>query len=51
MIVENLHLYYHVTCFKCFVCGQTLGNGKEGADVRVRNAKLHCALCYSDEEG
>ncbi|XP_055339693.1 LIM and calponin homology domains-containing protein 1-like [Paramacrobiotus metropolitanus] len=51
MIVENLQLYYHVACFKCYVCGQMLGSGREGTDVRVRNTKLHCALCYSDEEG
>ncbi|OQV13310.1 hypothetical protein BV898_12422 [Hypsibius exemplaris] len=49
MIVENLSLVYHVACFKCVVCGQRLSDGREGADVRVRNGKLHCNSCLSDD--
>ena len=29
----------------------TLGNGTCGTDVRVRNNKLHCKNCYSNDEG
>lgn len=29
----------------------TLGNGTVGTDVRVRNNKLHCQNCYSNDEG
>ena len=28
-----------------------LGNGTAGTDVRVRNNKLHCQNCYSNDEG
>ena len=51
MIIESLRLFYHIPCFKCCVCGIQLGNGTAGADVRVRNHKLHCHNCYSNDEG
>lgn len=50
MIVESLRLYYHLRCFRCYVCNVTLGNGTSGADVRVRGTKLHCAKCFSTDE-
>ncbi|XP_067663284.1 LIM domain only protein 7-like isoform X1 [Haliotis asinina] len=50
MIIESLGLSYHVQCFKCCVCHTPLGNGSEGADVRVRVNKLHCPNCYSNDE-
>jgi len=51
MVIESLGLYYHVQCFHCCVCRTQLGNGSEGADVRVRVDKLHCRNCYSNDEG
>ncbi|CAG0919463.1 unnamed protein product [Notodromas monacha] len=51
MIVESLRLFYHLECFRCCVCEAPLGNGKTGADVRVRNNRLHCHNCYSNEQG
>ncbi|KAK3100206.1 hypothetical protein FSP39_016295 [Pinctada imbricata] len=51
MVIELLGLYYHVQCFRCCVCHTTLGNGSQGADVRVRVNKLHCRNCYSNDEG
>lgn len=50
MIIESLKLFYHIHCFKCCVCHMQLGNGMSGADVRVRNQKLHCHNCYSNDE-
>ncbi|XP_050417442.1 uncharacterized protein LOC126830949 isoform X2 [Patella vulgata] len=50
MIIEKLGLYYHMPCFKCCVCRTPLGNGSEGADVRIRVNKLHCPNCYSNDE-
>lgn len=50
MVIESLGLYYHVQCFRCCVCHQALGNGSQGADVRVRVNKLHCRNCYSNDE-
>ena len=51
MVIESLGLYYHVQCFRCCVCHAQLGNGSQGADVRVRVNKLHCRNCYSNDEG
>ncbi|XP_063708930.1 uncharacterized protein LOC134837482 [Culicoides brevitarsis] len=51
MIIESLQLFYHIECFKCFVCHVPLGDGLGGIDVRVRNYKLHCQNCYSNDEG
>ncbi len=51
MIIESLSLFYHLPCFKCYVCSVSLGSGISGADVRVRSGKLHCHACYSNDEG
>lgn len=51
MIIESLHLFYHIHCFKCSVCCIQLGDGLMGTDVRVRNNKLHCQNCYSNDDG
>ncbi|VDD93024.1 unnamed protein product [Enterobius vermicularis] len=50
MIIESLNLFYHLSCFRCYVCNAALGNGTRGADVRVRDSKLHCQNCYCNEE-
>ncbi|OAF69715.1 hypothetical protein A3Q56_02570 [Intoshia linei] len=47
MMIDSLGMFFHVNCFKCFVCHQTLGNGKEGAKVRIKYNKLHCKDCYN----
>ncbi|XP_049885806.1 LIM domain only protein 7 isoform X2 [Pectinophora gossypiella] len=51
MIIESLSLCYHVWCFNCAVCGTRLGDGRAGADVRVRGNRLHCHQCYSGDDG
>ncbi|XP_013166054.1 PREDICTED: uncharacterized protein LOC106116687 isoform X4 [Papilio xuthus] len=51
MIIESLSLCYHVWCFSCAVCGARLGDGRNGADVRVRAGRLHCHHCYSADDG
>lgn len=51
MIIESLRLFYHIDCFRCCVCCVQLGDGLMGTDVRVRNSKLHCHSCYSNDEG
>ncbi|XP_060806056.1 LIM domain only protein 7 isoform X2 [Amyelois transitella] len=51
MIIESLSLCYHVWCFTCAVCGTRLGDGRAGADVRVRGRRLHCHHCYSSDDG
>ncbi|CAF1551030.1 unnamed protein product, partial [Didymodactylos carnosus] len=51
MVIESLGLYYHIECFRCCVCNTQLSTGVEGTDVRVRNQRLHCQNCFSDENG
>ena len=51
MVIESLGLYYHIECFRCFVCNIPLSSSFEGTDVRVRNNRLHCQNCFSDENG
>ena len=34
-----------------YYCSIQLGNGEQGTDVRVRNNRLHCQNCYSNDEG
>ncbi|CAF1487096.1 unnamed protein product [Adineta steineri] len=51
MVIESLKLYYHIECFRCFVCNVPLTSSPEGIDVRIRNNRLHCQNCFSDENG
>jgi F-box protein 20 len=51
MVIESLGLYYHLECFRCFVCNTSLSSSLEGTDVRVRNHRLHCQNCFSDDHG
>lgn len=51
MVIESLGLYYHIECFRCFVCNIPLSSSFEGTDVRVRNNRLHCQHCFSDDNG
>jgi hypothetical protein len=52
MFIEKLGLAFHLKCFRCSVCNITLGNGKEGTDVRVSGAnRLHCNNCFSNDLG
>lgn len=51
MVIESLGLYYHIECFRCCVCNIPLSSSLEGTDVRVRNNRLHCQNCFSDENG
>ena len=51
MVIESLGLYYHMECFRCYVCHIPLSSSLEGIDVRIRNHRLHCQNCFSDERG
>ena len=39
------------TCLTLMLSSIQLGNGEQGTDVRVRNNRLHCQNCYSNDEG
>jgi len=51
MVIESLGLYYHIECFRCYVCNIPLSSSFEGTDVRVRSNRLHCQNCFSYENG
>ncbi|XP_072108906.1 LIM and calponin homology domains-containing protein 1-like isoform X7 [Mobula birostris] len=46
MIIETLHLYFHIQCFTCGICQGQLGDATTGTDVRIRNGLLNCNDCY-----
>ncbi|XP_038625031.1 LIM and calponin homology domains-containing protein 1 isoform X3 [Tachyglossus aculeatus] len=46
MIIDTLHLYFHLHCFRCGVCRGQLGDAAQGTDVRIRNGLLTCNDCY-----
>ncbi|XP_061102177.1 LIM and calponin homology domains-containing protein 1a isoform X2 [Conger conger] len=46
MIIESLHLCFHIQCFTCGVCKGQLGDTSSGTDVRIRNGLLNCHQCY-----
>nr|XP_035932846.1 LIM and calponin homology domains-containing protein 1 isoform X11 [Halichoerus grypus] len=46
MIIETLHLYFHIQCFRCGICKGQLGDAASGTDVRIRNGLLNCNDCY-----
>ncbi|XP_039769631.1 LIM and calponin homology domains-containing protein 1 isoform X6 [Ornithorhynchus anatinus] len=47
MIIDTLHLYFHLHCFRCGVCRGQLGDAAQGTDVRIRNGLLTCNDCYN----
>lgn len=51
MVIESLGLYFHIECFRCSVCNIPLSSSFEGTDVRVRENRLHCQNCFSDNHG
>nr|CDS34110.1 Zinc finger LIM type [Hymenolepis microstoma] len=46
MIIEELGLFYHLSCFNCFRCGIQLGDGQNETSVRIKNGKIYCYICY-----
>ena len=48
---KHLQLLLNRTKLNNFELNFQLGNGTAGTDVRVRNNKLHCQNCYSNDEG
>ncbi|VDD81116.1 unnamed protein product [Mesocestoides corti] len=46
MIVEQLSLFYHLSCFVCAECGIQLSDGQNETAVRIRNSLIYCYICY-----
>ncbi|XP_030058277.1 sciellin [Microcaecilia unicolor] len=47
MILDELHICCHATCFKCEVCGRPLGDLKAGDSMWIYRQTVHCDHCYS----
>ncbi|GLD47351.1 LIM domain only protein 7-like isoform X1 [Lates japonicus] len=46
MVIEALSLCFHLACFQCVGCHRHLGGTESGVQVRIRNRKPYCELCY-----
>ncbi|XP_059935845.1 sciellin isoform X2 [Mesoplodon densirostris] len=47
MILNELQICCHSTCFKCEICKQPLGNLQAGDSVWIYRQTIHCEPCYS----
>ncbi|XP_032466909.1 sciellin isoform X20 [Phocoena sinus] len=47
MILNELQICCHSTCFKCEICKQPLENLQAGDNVWIYKQKIHCESCYS----
>ncbi|XP_078077758.1 sciellin isoform X10 [Mustelus asterias] len=46
MILEELNINCHATCFKCQVCNSSLENLSAGDSFWVHHRTVHCEPCY-----
>ncbi|XP_053772663.1 sciellin isoform X3 [Desmodus rotundus] len=47
MILDELQICCHSTCFKCEICKQSLENLKAGDSIWIYRQTIHCEPCYS----
>ncbi|XP_028292628.1 sciellin isoform X1 [Gouania willdenowi] len=46
MVLDDMNINCHATCFKCDVCNSTLGNLKAGDSMWVYRGMVHCENCF-----
>ncbi|CAH2223768.1 sciellin isoform X1 [Pelobates cultripes] len=46
MILKDLNISCHATCFKCEVCSGDLGGLKAGDSMWIYKQSIHCEPCY-----
>ncbi|XP_057193304.1 sciellin isoform X1 [Triplophysa rosa] len=51
MILEDLQIFCHTSCFKCAVCHTALGNLEAGKSLWVHRDRVNCSNCYSKIKG
>ncbi|XP_051562064.1 sciellin [Myxocyprinus asiaticus] len=51
MILEELNLFSHTSCFRCSVCNCILGNLEAGKSLWVHRDRVNCLNCYSKIKG
>ncbi|KAM7111322.1 sciellin isoform 1-T1 [Molossus nigricans] len=47
MILDELQICCHSTCFKCEICKQSLENLRAGDSIWIYRQTIHCEPCYS----
>ncbi|XP_017911978.1 PREDICTED: sciellin isoform X9 [Capra hircus] len=47
MILDELQICCHSTCFKCEICKQPLENLQAGDSIWIYKQTIHCESCYS----
>nr|XP_027797364.1 sciellin [Marmota flaviventris] len=47
MILDELQICCHSTCFKCEICKQPLENLQAGDSIWIYRQTIHCEPCYS----
>ncbi|XP_051569059.1 zinc finger protein 185-like [Myxocyprinus asiaticus] len=51
MILEDLNIFSHTSCFRCSVCNCVLGNLEAGKSLWVHRDRVNCLTCYSKIKG
>uniref|UniRef100_A0A8C9MAZ3 Sciellin n=1 Tax=Panthera tigris altaica TaxID=74533 RepID=A0A8C9MAZ3_PANTA len=51
MILDELQICCHSTCFKCEICKQPLENLQAGDSIWIYRQTIHCEPCYSKVMG
>ncbi|XP_067114016.1 sciellin isoform X1 [Osmerus mordax] len=46
MVLEDMNINCHATCFKCEVCSSTLGHLKAGDSMWIYRRTVHCEKCF-----
>ncbi|KAL7891052.1 hypothetical protein AOLI_G00005280 [Acnodon oligacanthus] len=46
MILDDLKIFSHTSCFKCELCYRSLGSLEAGATLWVHREKINCENCY-----
>ncbi|TRY72945.1 hypothetical protein DNTS_013847 [Danionella cerebrum] len=46
MILDDMNINCHASCFKCGVCNASLGNLKAGDSLWVYRQAIHCESCF-----
>lgn len=47
MILDELQICCHSTCFKCEICKKPLENLQAGDSIWIYKKTIHCEPCYS----
>ncbi|XP_054871182.1 sciellin isoform X2 [Amphiprion ocellaris] len=46
MVLDDMKINCHASCFKCDVCNSTLGNLKAGDSMWIYKRMVHCENCF-----